>query len=219
MYSDGSLLADRHGFPPLEKRSEMISVPVIMTAMNLLSTDAHPRVPSALSLAFSLQTVSVTYSIQVFPAAHADLQFLSNFWPFLWRNGGECHLSVWSVPKVKEKSTVHTATGHWGKITKGFLGDHTGALGQFAGQQAFMFSGLVGYAFCGFTEANTIGHSPLIINFCRKRSECKLSQIDKIHPKTCCSQVILPVKRWYWLKLNRKDTDLRNKAFLLYFVH
>lgn len=43
--SDGSLLADRHGFSPLEKRSEMISVPVIMTAMNLLSTDAHPRSP------------------------------------------------------------------------------------------------------------------------------------------------------------------------------
>lgn len=200
-------------FLRLEKRNKMISVPVIMTAMNLLSTDAHPRSPLLWALPSSLQTVSVTYSIQKLPL---QLMLICSFHLVFCEEMGRmsfvCLVSL-SVPKIKEKSSVHRATGHGGKRFPHWC------FRTVCWAAGFHVFGLDKVCICNWFHRTKYYRSPLIINFSRKSSEWKLLQTNKIHPKTCCSQVRLPVKRWHWLKLNRKDTDLCNKAFLLYFVH
>lgn len=63
-----------------------------------------PAISSALwALPHPNKTVWVTYSIRVFPAAHADWQFLFGFWPFSMRKWGEC---PWSVSHKKFKRSL-----------------------------------------------------------------------------------------------------------------
>lgn len=159
---------------------------------------------SSLGSASSPQTISVTCSIQVCPAAPADWQFLFGSWPFLWRNGK----NVLACHSHTLKSTVHawcrSRTLRW----NGFLRQTLVIWQSLPGNRLLNWSWETSPA-----QIRMLYDSDFSKNMKGGTERKKCSQT---HPKSCSGQFRLPENRSVG---SGRRPSYYAAAFLLYFVH